>query len=86
MKIHVNPTNPEEGERGYDKKATVEARVIADRIWFDEGYREAEKGEMIKMSPEDFDNHELEGKVEPEQVAADRDKRNAERAAKKAAG
>lgn len=80
MKILTNAMNP--NERDYDPHASLEARVTADRIWFDEGYREADKGETVKLSPEDFDALEVAGQVEPEQVAADRDKRAAARAEK----
>lgn len=84
MKIYTNATNPAEAERGYDAKATVEARVLIGRIHFDEGYREADKGETVKLSPEDFDALEAVEQVEPEQVAADRAARVAARAEKAA--
>lgn len=80
MKIIDDPVNPL--NRGYEEKVKVKARVLINRIHFDEGYREADKGETVDLTEEDFDLLESCEQVEPEEVAVERDKRNEARKAK----
>jgi hypothetical protein len=45
-----------EPARNYDAEATKLVVVIASRVHYDEGYRIADEGEEVKVSPADFDS------------------------------
>lgn len=47
------PDEPDE-KRDYDKHAKTLVRVHIDRVWFDDGFRNARKGETIKLSDDDY--------------------------------
>lgn len=59
----VNNTAPV--AREYDAVATVEAHVLVDKVFFDEGYRVGEKGDTVQMSPQDFEACSAAGQVAP---------------------
>lgn len=47
------PDEPD-APRDYDKRAKKVAKVLIDQVWFDEGYRSARQGEVVKLDPIDF--------------------------------
>ena len=38
----------------YENEARKKAYVVAKEIWYDDGYRHAVQGEIVKVSPDDF--------------------------------
>ena len=52
-KLHIDPLAPDYRE-AYSQAATFQVRVALGRVHFDDGYREAEEGDLIFINERDF--------------------------------